>query len=125
MTQPLYQFVIGDYFATGEGRTIMLMITRAYPAQDDYETPGSFAMQEDGKLHYTPGVLKSTTEQIALREFTDEFGAWFGASGKIISEADFLKQGSKLIPEAVREIIGDANAPGNFKWASRFHCNYS
>ena len=38
--EELYQFLACDYFATGEGRTVMLLITRAYPHADDYETPG-------------------------------------------------------------------------------------
>jgi len=52
------KFVVCDYSATGEGRTICILITYALPRYEDYEVAPSFERGDDGKLIRVPGVLK-------------------------------------------------------------------
>ena len=70
--------IASDYSATGEGRTVMVLITRARARRDekqnDFEVEPSFT--ENG---YNPGVEANTPEFRALREFTEEFGGYMAS----------------------------------------------
>lgn len=120
----LYQFLACDYFATGEGRSVMLLITRAYPHTDDYETPSKF---EDGV--YTPPVMKKghTPKVIAAREFADKFGGYYLQGAENLPREEFLKRFGHLLPEFALKLLnaeGDER-PGNFNFAQQFHFNFS
>lgn len=119
-----YQYVYGNYMATGEGSTTMLMITRAYPRSDDYEIPAKFELK-DGMWVFDPGVLKYTPTERALREFRERFGDWFGRCGEVVSKEEFFQLGRELIPPFVHEMIESDDPPGNFKWEVMCHCNFS
>lgn len=124
MSEELYQFVACDYYATGEGRTVCLLITRAYPHSDDYETPSKFE-----KGVYTPPVLKAgTTDKVrAAREFADQFGGWMARGAENLSREDFMQRFGHLLPEFVHKLLdasGDER-PGNLNFAQQFHFNFS
>lgn len=121
----LYVYVAGDYMATGEGRTIMLMVTRAYPHRDDYAVAPKYAPNDKGVWEYTPGVLKGTRNDIALREFGERFGDWFGQCGRVIPKDEFFTQYDTLLPPFVRKMVDGPDHPGNFKWVTECHYNYS
>lgn len=124
MTFDQYVYVVGDYFATGEGRTMMFMITRAYPRTDDYEVNPSLDTDGEGQWIYVPGVLKNTPEQIALREFREEFGDWFGRCGEVVTKEEFFEN-DQMIPPFVRKMVDSDDPPGNFKWVTQCHFNFS
>lgn len=122
--EELYQFLACDYFATGEGRSVMLLITRAYPHTDDYETRGSF---DNGV--YTPGTLKKgmSAKTIAAREFAEQFGGYYLQGAENLPRDEFLKRFGHLLPEFAHKLLnaeGD-DRPGNFNFAQQFHFNFS
>ena len=124
MNDELYQFLVADYYATGEGRTVMLLITRAYPHADDYETPGSYV---DGV--YTPATMKKghTPKVIAAREFIEQFGGYFAQGAENLPREEFLKGFGHHLPEYVHKILAaEGNErPGNFNFKQSLHLNFS
>lgn len=123
-----FYFVVGDYCATGEGRTVMLMITRPMIRWDDYEVKPSNVKDSSGNWAYTEGVLKLTLDEIVLRDFQVQFGDWFGRCGQIVTSNVFLDNYGEYLPEKVKEIVfGDSglNLPYSFSWFSQTHINGS
>lgn len=124
MNDELYQFLACDYFATGEGRSVMLLITRAYPHVDDYETPGKF---EDGV--YTPPVMKAghTDKVRAAREFADKFGGYYLQGAENLPREEFIERFGHLLPDFAKKILNAEgnDRPGNFNFSQQFHFNYS
>lgn len=121
----LYQFLVCDYFATGEGRTICLMITRAYPKQDDYEVPPDFKEDVEGKLVYVPGVLKHSQKLIAAREFGERFGSRLLQGAENLPRDEFLEKWGRFIPEPVLNLLNSEDQPGNLSFSQEFYFNYS
>ena len=119
------QFVVCDYFATGEGSTKCILITRAYPSQEDYDEDMSYTT-DDGTFHWVPSQVKEgvTSSTIALREFIQEFGSWYAKGAENLSKEEFLKRFSNHLPAWMPELIEKDDAPG-FYYASRLHLNYS
>lgn len=124
MNDELYQFLACDYFATGEGRTVCLLITRAYPHTDDYETHGNF---DNGV--YTPGTLKKgiSDKTIAAREFADKFDSFYLRGAENLPREEFLKRFGHLLPEFAHKLLSEEGneRPGNFNFAQQFHFNFS
>jgi hypothetical protein len=124
VSEELYQFIACDYYATGEGRTVMLLITRAYPHTDDYETHGNYT---DGV--YTPPVMKAghTPKVIAGREFIEQFGGYFAIGAENLTREEFLKRFGHHLPEYVHKILAEkgADRPGNFNFKQSLHLNFS
>ena len=120
MTDELYQFIAADYYATGEGRTVMILITRAYPKGDDYETLGEIV---DGK--FVPGKLKNTAKFRAAREFIEEFGGWYAQCAENLSREEFLKRFGHYLPEFAKKMLTSDDQPGNMNFKQSFHLNYS
>ena len=124
MTDELYQFLACDYFATGEGRTVMLLITRAYPHADDYETPGDYNFETK---EYTPPVMKKghTPKVIAAREFAEQFGGYFLQGAENLSRLEFIRKYKHYLPEYVLNFLDSEEQPGNFNFKQSVHVNYS
>ena len=124
-TEELYQFLACDYFATGEGRTIMLLITRAYPKRDDYEVPPDFKKDAEGKLQYVPGVLKHGAKFRAAREFVEEFGGYFAQGAENLPRDEFFERFGHHLPDYVQKMLTDSEQPGNMHFKQSFHFNFS
>lgn len=126
MNNEPYQFLACEYFATGEGRTVMLLITQAYPSRDDYETRGSYNFETK---EYTPPVMKEghTTKVIAAREFAEQFGVYYAQGAENLSREEFLERFGHHLPEYVYNILAlEGNErPGNFNFKQSFHMNFS
>lgn len=124
MNEELYQFLACDYFATGEGRTIMLLITRAYPHADDYETPGDYNLET--KV-YTPPVMKKghTPKLIAAREFIEEFGGYYARGAENLPRDEFIAKYGRFLPEPVLKLLNSDDQPGNLNFKQSFHFNFS
>jgi hypothetical protein len=121
----LYQYLYCDYFGTGEGRTLCVMITRAYPKQDDYEIPPDIVTDENGKMVLVPGKLKHSQKLIAAREFVERFGPYYAQCAENLSKEEFLNRCGRLLPEMVLKLLNAEDQPGNLFFAQEFHFNYS
>jgi len=115
MIKSRYQFVAADYSATGEGRTVSLLVTCAYPNDTDYE--GSYPNQ----------VEINTPEFRACREFIEKCDPYIAQGIKILTEEEFLRLFGHMLPTFVKDMILEQNSesPGNFNWYSTFHVNFS
>lgn len=114
MTDDLYQFVVADYSATGEGRTVMLLITRAFLHSDDYDS--NFTLKEG-----------CTPKLIAAKEFIQEFGEFYSIGAEYLMRDEFLDRYGAYLPEYVKRILnaeGDQQ-PGNFHFKQSLHINFS
>jgi hypothetical protein len=126
----MLHYVLCDYLATGEGSTVCILITRAYPSQEDYEESKSYTT-DDGSFHWAPSQVKEgvTSSTIALREFAQEFGDFYLRGAEYLSEQDFLIRCASRLPAYVVKMIEEQKWPdraaGNFYYASKFHVNYS
>ena len=126
----MLHYVVSDYLATGEGSTVCILITKAYPAHDDYEESNSH-INSDGSFHFEMPKLKEgiTPEIIALRQFKEEFGDYFAIGAEYLDEKEFLRRYAARLPSHFPMLIADQHdenkAAGNFYYVSRFHVNYS
>lgn len=123
MSEDIYQFLACDYYATGEGRTIMLLITRAYPRSDDYEYHGH--IDENGQ--WVSGKLKDhhTPKVIAAKEFIEQFGNYFAQGAENLLREEFLKRFGHHLPEYIKKMLADSDQPGNLHFVQSFHFNFS
>jgi hypothetical protein len=120
MSDELYQYIACDYYGTGEGRTVCLLITRAYPRSEDYETHGNIV---DGV--WVPGTLKNSAKFRAAREFADEFGGWYARGAENLSREEFLQRFGNHLPPYTEKILNSEDGPGNFNLKLQLHMNYS
>lgn len=105
--EDLWIFMASDYLATGEGRTICLMMTQAVPSKDeDFDSSGN---------------IITTQKYRAERKFEERFG-YFSAFVEIIDRKEFFDKYKKLLPEALHDIKSD---PCYIEYFSEFHYNYS
>jgi len=122
MSEELYQFLACDYYATGEGRTLCLLITRAYPKGDDYDRPGELV---DGK--FVPGTLKNSAKFRAAREFVEQFGGYYTRGAENLTREEFLKRFGNHLPPYTEKMLNPepGEGPGNFNLKLQIHMNYS
>ena len=85
-----WRFLVSDYGATGEGRTISVLMTQANPFGDDYPS--------DGPNKYVP---ITTTEYRAVREFHKYFGTWTLYGVDFLSREDFFEKYANFLPPAL------------------------
>ena len=106
-----YEFVVSEYFATGEGRTTFILITRAYPLSEDYADD----MTEI-----------NTRAERAEREFREEFGGYFASGAKNLSREEFLQYYSIHIPPWLETQLRERTKPepGNLHFTQRIHLNF-
>lgn len=112
-SEELYQFLVCDYYGTGEGRTICLLITRAYPRADDYE--GS----------YPDITYKNTAKFRAAREFINAFGGWLAQGAENLPREKFLEKYGHHLPEYAKNMLTSDEQPGNFNFKQALHFNFS
>lgn len=116
MDEEIYQFIVSDYYATGEGRTVSLLITRAYPHTDDYED-------------VMTGKLKQghTAKVRAAREFKELFGGWFLQGAENLPREEFIKKYSHHLPVYMTKLLEaeGEDRPGNLNFFTQIHLNFS
>ncbi len=117
-----YQFLACDYSATGEGRTICMLITRAYPYREDYVKPSYF--DEEGRWHYE-SETKNTPEDRAKREFVVRFGGFIAQGVEVLDKQTFLTRFAHMLPLSVKRMLLDSDQPGNMVFSQEFHFNFS
>jgi hypothetical protein len=117
-------YMVSDYSATGEGRTVMILITRARPRYDltDYEVEPSFTEQG-----YDPGIEKTTPEERALREFSQEFGGYIAMGAETLDRNEFFHRFGNHVPEYLYKMTDpdSENFPPGFHYKSEIHFNFS
>ena len=101
------KFLVSDYYATGEGRTISILITRAYSRYEDYKDD----------------VCQLSSEEIALREFKTHFDEWIAIGAEFLKKEEFISRCSKYLSDLVLKQLDSSS--GNFYYFSQFHINYS
>lgn len=117
-------YVVCDYGATGEGTTIMTLITRALPLSHDYIKPSY--IDEDGRFHYESETV-NTAEERALREFEEIFGEYFSRGAKILDRYEFFHRYEEMVPRVIYKMCdpNDEHIPPGFSWHGSLHFNYS
>lgn len=95
--EEFYRFFVCDYFATGEGRSIWLMVDRWYGK--GFSDP----------LHH-------------FQTFIED--AYYYSSIEEVNEEKFLNDYGSLIPDNVKKMIEKKDQPG-FTWQTHLHYNYS
>ena len=120
----LYCFVACHYYATGEGSTISLLITRAFPRYDDYEIPPE-TKYEDGKYHWNPGVVKVGPGFRALRQFAETFDSFYARGAELYNYESFMAKYGHHLPEYIKTNLTADDQPGNLNYFSQIHLNFS
>jgi len=100
-------YVVSDYYATGEGRTISILITYGSTREEDYEN----------------GELKRSMNFILLREFALLFDWFYYQGAEILTKEEFLARYKSFISESVLKML--ESEIGNFHYYSQFHINLS
>lgn len=118
-------FIVSDYAATGEGRTISILITYLHPKEEDYEIKPFFEDQRDenGRIVFNPGVLKTKTEDILLRAFAETFDGWLAMGAEILEKEEFIQRFGRMVPEIVIKFVNEPM--GNFHYYTQIHYNFS
>jgi hypothetical protein len=119
----LYVFVESEYSATGEGLSVALLITRAYPRKEDYEVEPEW-IYTDGKCAFQPGVMKNGPGFRALREFAEVHGVFIARGARLYTYEEFMKRRAAYIPRVVENLLKDPEQPGNFNWYTQIHFNF-
>lgn len=120
----LYCFVACHYYATGEGSTISLLITRAYPRHDDYEVPPE-TVYTDGKYHINPGVVKVGPGFRAIRQFAETFDSFIARGAELYNYESFMAKYGHHLPEYMKKNLTSDDPPGNLNYFSQIHLNFS
>ena len=102
-------YMVSEYFGTGEGQTVCVMMTQANARGDDFS--------EDNR--YVPINSK---QYRAVREFHKQFGTWYLHGLRFLSKEDFFSEYSYYIPPAMMKLLNKSC----FKdFYTRVHYNFS
>lgn len=103
----MFTYLVSDYSATGEGRTVSVLVTHSYIFDD--------AVYKDDGL--TPPLRK-------VRLFSETFDAFWAQGMQELTQQEFESRYMWAMPEMVHRIIHDDNPPG-FSWSTQIHMNFS
>jgi len=93
-------YIVGNYAATGEGMTVSMLVTRAYPA-----------------VHQR----NLSREDIALEQFSEVFGEFFGVTGEVVTREEFTNVCGQWLPQLLLQMIEED--AWNIRWFSQVHVN--
>lgn len=113
-------FLFSDYAATGEGRTVSVLITQVQPRNQDWERRPTFILGQG----YVPGELKVKPELILLRQFAEAFDSWQARGMQILDAEEFRDRAGPFLPQAVLSTL-DRDDYGAFFYQAQMHVNYS
>lgn len=117
-------YVVCNYSATGEGTTVMTLITRAQPNSHDYVKPSR--IDENGHFRFE-SETKNTAEERALREFKEIFGEYFARGARILDRYEFFHRYGDMVPTILYKMCDpdDEHISPGFGWHGSLHYNYS
>ena len=105
-----WRFLVSDYYASGEGRTISLMITQAIPG-----------MAEDFD-HVKKGYGAITTREYrAIKEFYQVFGEFHSRDLEFLPQSHFFGTYSNCLPPLLHNIKDDSY----YRFFTQIHFNLS
>ena len=102
-------YMVSEYFGTGEGQTVCIMMTQATPYGDDFS--------EDNR--YVPINSK---QYRAVRAFHEQFGTWYLHGLKFLSKEDFFTECAYYIPPVMMKL---SNKSCFKDFYTRVHYNFS
>ncbi len=104
-------YMVSDYFGTGEGQTVCIMMTQANPGH-----PEDFATS-------TNKCVACTTQQYrAVGEFHVQFGTWHLHGLRFLSKEDFFTECAYYIPPVMMKL---SNKSCYKDFYTRVHYNFS
>jgi hypothetical protein len=104
-------YMVGEYFGTGEGQTICIMLTQA-----------SAGHAEDFETSTNKYVACTTKEYRAVREFHEQFGTWMLHGLKFLTKEDFFGNYAYYIPPVMMKLSNQACYKSFY---TRIHYNFS
>lgn len=110
MNDEYWMFMSADYYATGEGRTICLMMTQAVPC-----------CEEDFEFSENKYVACTTQEYRARRKFVKTFGEFYSKGLDFWTREEFFNKYATHLPESLK--LKDQNC--FIEYFSEFYFNYS
>jgi hypothetical protein len=84
-------YMIGEYFATGEGQTTCIMMTQAPPYGNDFPANNTY-------------VPINSKQYRAVRAFHKQFGTWMLYGLKFLSREDFYTECAYYIPPVMMKL---------------------
>lgn len=102
-------YMYSEYFATGEGQTISLMVTQAVPRGDDLDKENNYK------------AINSKAYR-AVREFHKEFGTWELYGLRFLPKNEFYTQCAYFIPPVMMKL---SNAKCYKHFHTQVHYNFS
>jgi hypothetical protein len=104
-------YMVSEYFGTGEGQTVCVMMTQANPGHpEDFETS-------------TNKYVACTTKQYrAVRAFHEQFGTWHLHGLRFLSKEDFFTECAYYIPPVMMK-LSNKNCFKEFH--TKVHYNFS
>ena len=102
-------YMAGEYFGTGEGQTVCIMMTQASPYGDDFTEENRY-------------VPINSKQYRAVRKFHEEFGTWMLYGLKFMSKEDFFGEYSYYIPPAIMKLY---NKSCFKEFHTQVHYNFS
>lgn len=106
----VWRFLVNDYYATGEGRTISLLITQALPG-----------LEEDYDVEFNGYGTITTKEYRAIRQFYEIFGEWDSVGVEFMPEDHFFGTYSNCLPPILQNIRNDCH----YEFYTQIHFNAS
>lgn len=110
-------YLVVDYYATGEGRTIALLITPCHLIDEDYEEKPHF----EGSKFVEGKIKEGALEKRLLAQMTEKVGGYLALCTEILTEEEFYRRYDKMIPTTVQQITKEAYS----SYFMEFHFNYS
>jgi hypothetical protein len=102
-------YMVSEYFGTGEGQTMCVMMTQATPYGDDF-AEGNFYVPVNSKQYR------------AVRAFHEQFGTWHLHGLRFLSKEDFFTECAYYIPPVMMK-LSNKNCFKEFH--TKVHYNFS
>lgn len=112
-------YLYSDYAATGEGRTVSLLVTTLTPRGRDWLTKPGFVVGKG----YRPGILARSVEDILLRQFAETFDSWFARGMERLDRESFIERAGEMLPAPVRRAL-ERDVYGNLHYSAQFHLTF-
>ena len=128
MQENSLHFLVSDYYATGEGRTISMLIMRPsmYWTDDDWEVKPHWT--DDFKT-FVEGTPKKgiSNKVVAAREFINLFGDWYASGAENLPKEEFMQKFGHFVPDVVKNFVDpkDGEYPPALYWNQQLHFNFS
>ncbi len=104
----MFTYLICDYSATGEGRTVCVMIAHSYV----FDT-------------LSIGPPEKTQQDCMKEAFARRFGEYLTIGMREVTKNEFEERYGWTIPETVYRMITEKPYPPGFQWSTEIYYNLS